>query len=312
MDVLKLYQDYGVQYRTEGHKHCRPGWVNCPCPFCSSTHSHFGYHLGFDLNQEYFYCWRCGPHSIWETIQLLTKVDSFQVSKLLKDYGGKFKVIKRDREEKIGQKQFSFPSNLIPLTPQHKHYLEKRNFDTKYLEKIWKIKSTGKLSLLDKKNYSNRILIPFYWNKVIVSFQGRAANEKNEYKYLACTKEREIIHHKHILYGNQRYWQKTALVIEGVTDVWRMGPESCATLGIKYKMQQVSLLAKYFDNIAIMFDGGEKQALQQAINLAAELKFRGKNAFVIKDLPDGKDPAQLHTKEARYITKQICYSNKYY
>ena len=50
MDVLRLYQDYGVDHLTEGHKHCRDGWVNTPCPFCSGND---GYHLGWNLYDNY-------------------------------------------------------------------------------------------------------------------------------------------------------------------------------------------------------------------------------------------------------------------
>ena len=311
MDIIKLYQDYGVQYRTEGHKHCRPGWVNTPCPFCSTPTSNSGYHLGFDLEREYYYCWRCGPHSIWEAVQQFTKVESFQVSKIVRIYGGKFKLLKQDRDDRIGQKEFIYPSDINDLTRQHARYLKTRGFNPEKLVKEWGLKSTGPVSLLDGKNYGNRIIIPFTWNNMVVTFQGRSPNETNKFKYLACNKEREIIHHKHLLYGNQKHWQETGLVVEGVTDVWRMGPESCATLGIKYKLQQVSLLTKYFKTVAVGYDGGEKQALQQACKLIAELKFRGRNAFLI-DLPTGKDPAQLSEKEAHYITKQICYTKKYY
>lgn len=37
MDIVRLYQDYGVDHRTEGHKHCRPGQclqiINIRCIF---------------------------------------------------------------------------------------------------------------------------------------------------------------------------------------------------------------------------------------------------------------------------------------
>lgn len=26
-DAVSFFQNYGIEYRLEGHKHCRPGWV---------------------------------------------------------------------------------------------------------------------------------------------------------------------------------------------------------------------------------------------------------------------------------------------
>lgn len=26
-DTVSFFQNYGIEYRLEGHKHCRPGWV---------------------------------------------------------------------------------------------------------------------------------------------------------------------------------------------------------------------------------------------------------------------------------------------
>lgn len=46
MDIVRLYHDYGVDHRTEGHKHCRPGWVNTECPFCEGNK---GFHLGWNI-----------------------------------------------------------------------------------------------------------------------------------------------------------------------------------------------------------------------------------------------------------------------
>lgn len=308
MDVIKLYQDFNIPHKTEGHKHCRPGWVNTPCPFCTGNP---GYHLGYDLEENYFYCWRCGRHSIWETVQTLIGIKAFEVTPLLKQYGGSFVKIKKDRESKIGILPFALPSDVKPLSPQHKRYLEGRGFDVDKLERQWSLLSTGPMSMLGQTNYGNRILLPMYWNKQMVTFQTRAVNKENQKKYLACSKDYEVLHHKHILYGDQSKWRDVGLIVEGATDVWRMGPETCATLGIKFKMQQVAILAKRFPMAGVMFDGGEAQARVQAMKLISELRFRRCKAFFV-DIGRPIDPGQLPEKEAKYITKQICYHNKIY
>ena len=57
MKLIQLYQDYNVPFQTEGHKHCRDGWVNTECPFCTGNP---GLHLGATLDGKIFTCWRDG------------------------------------------------------------------------------------------------------------------------------------------------------------------------------------------------------------------------------------------------------------
>ena len=65
MNIEQLYRDFGIPYATEGHKHTRDGWINIACPFCTGN---AGLHLGFHLEDEYYVCWRCGGHSITDTL----------------------------------------------------------------------------------------------------------------------------------------------------------------------------------------------------------------------------------------------------
>ncbi|MFZ2799119.1 MAG: hypothetical protein WAZ30_02760, partial [Syntrophorhabdus sp.] len=84
MDIERLYRDFGVDYASEGHRHARPGWINASCPFCTGNP---GYHLGFDLDGNYYYCWRCGWHPIIQTISKLTNISEPEVRKFIKQYG---------------------------------------------------------------------------------------------------------------------------------------------------------------------------------------------------------------------------------
>jgi len=69
MDLIQLFQDFGVNYATEGFKYCRPGWVNVDCPYCVA-HSP-GPHLGFNLETTHCNCWACGWHPTIPTIAKL-------------------------------------------------------------------------------------------------------------------------------------------------------------------------------------------------------------------------------------------------
>lgn len=304
MDIQQLYQDYSIDYKTEGHKHCRPGWVNTECPWCVGN---AGYHLGYNLQSDIYVCWRCGFHPIAPTVSKLLRISDAEAYSIVKKYGIPIPRRAKEAEVKIRAKAHRFPSGTSPLEDNHKRYLLKRGFDPEYLEKEWRLLGTGPISYLDQGDfqidYKFRILIPFFWDGIQVSFDSRDITGKHISKYIACPGDRELIPHKSILYGKQESWNPDiGICLEGPTDVWRFGPLSFATSGIKYTPAQVRLIAKIFKRVAVCFDGGESQALLQANLLIGELRFRGVDAFRV-DIKE--DPGAMSQKEANYLVKQL-------
>lgn len=300
MDVVQLYQDYNIQAQTEGHKHCRPGWINTECPFCTGNP---GLHLGATLDGKIFYCWRCGIHYPDESIAKLLGINQAQARKIILEYAGVPSIV-QETKFKIHLKAHRFPSNTAEMLEAHRRYLVKRNFDPDYLEKEWNLLGTGVISTLDHTDYSRRIVAPIYWEDKQVTFQARDITGKHPMKYLACMKERELIHHKHIIYLHPEFKGSTIIITEGITDVWRFGRYAGATFGIEYTRQQVRLMAKLFKRVAVCFDD-ESQAIKQAEELIKDLQFRGIDSFRI---PIVGDPGGMDQKEANYIVKQLIYS----
>jgi hypothetical protein len=298
MDIIQLYQDFSVTYQTEGHKHCRPGWINVECPWCSGNP---GLHLGYNIEGNYFVCWRCGSQRVVPTIAKLINLPERETYFIVKKYGLLVPKLSKEPVVKIRVKAHRLPSNTSPLLPHHKKYLEFRNFDPDKLEREWKLLSTGPVSKLDNIDYKHRIIIPFIWNEQQVSFDSRDVTGKDPGRYKACPKDRELIPHKEIIYCNQQYLKDKIICVEGPTDVWRFGKNSGAVSGIKYTPKQVRILAK-FKQVFIVFDP-DPQALFQAEKLKAELKFRGIKTEVIKGL--NTDPGQMLQNDADYLVKQL-------
>ena len=295
MRIIELYQDYNILFKTEG-KNCSPGWVVIKCPFCNDPSEH----LGFSLSENYFRCWRCGWKDIVTTISKLTQINNTSVRKIIKEYGGTIR--KPVDEPKPRFKPFKLPSNTKPLTGTHKAYLQRRGFDAKELEREWGLISTGPASFLDDYEYSHRILAPIYWNGKQVSFQTRTHKGRVIPKYKACHKEREVIHHQEILYGNQEKWQEIGICVEGITDVWRLGPTAFATFGMEVTTKQIEVIAKSFKKVVVIFDN-ESQAQKQADKLVGELQFRGIGAKKITLTKS--DPGTLEQNEVDYLVKMI-------
>ena len=296
MNIVQLYQDFSIPYWTEG-KNVAPGWVGVQCPFCDDKSNH----LGYNLDDGYFVCWRCGGKRLIPTIAKLLNVNEAEARTIVKRYD--LIVPKRTDEPlvKVRAKAFKFPSNTIPLLPHHKKYLEFRNFDPEYLEKEWGLLSTGPISKLDEIDYKHRIIIPFEWDNKIVTFDSRDVTGKDKGRYKACPKERELIPHKSILYGKQECWQKTGVLVEGPTDVWRLGTSSFAVSGIKYTNKQIREIFRIFKRVAVCFDD-DPQARIQANKIVAELKFRGVDAFRV-DIES--DPGSMKQEDANYLVKNL-------
>lgn len=300
MDIIRLYDDYNVDYVTEGHKHARPGWVNTTCPWCTGNP---GYHLGYNEDDNYYFCWRCGWHPISATLAHLIHLTEREVRIIIQQYG--LRLTKRviDPTTETNKLEFALPTGTDILTPSHRRYLIKRNFDPDKLERIWGLQSTGPASRLDGLDYKNRIVIPYYWEGRMVSFDTRSVvtDASHGKRYKACPKEREIIPHKEILYGRQEEWKETGILVEGPTDVWRMGTSSFAVSGIQYTAKQVRLISRTFKRVAVVFDD-DPQAILQADKIVAELKFRGVDAFRV-DI--NGDPGGMSQDEANYLVKII-------
>lgn len=298
-NVEKLLNDFGIPYVSEGHGHATEDWVNIHCPFCSGNPN---YHLGISRTMTGCHCWRCGSHSIVETLHKVLDLPTPEVRRILAKYRHRsFKARKPGIEPRVSIRPLRFPSPHFPLNDFGKQYLSKRGFDPDYITKEWGVLQTGPVSFLDGISYNHRILIPIYWGGKTVSFQSRDITGKSDKRYLTCPMKREEIHHKNILYGKQDKLKHSngIIVVEGVTDVWRLGNNAVATFGTSFKGEQVLELAKLNDKFFIVFDN-EPQAQEQAHKLMIKLRTLGKKVYVKKVK---SDPGNMNQEEAN---KFVC------
>jgi hypothetical protein len=295
MNITQLYTDYNIQTAPPEHRHSRAGWVNTACPYCSGNP---GYHLGFSLSGNYYYCWRCGYHYLYQTLSQLLHTTEDEARTIVQQYGG-VAYTQREPPVHIRRKAHRLPTDTYPMTDQHKKYLKKRGFDPERLEREWMLLGTGPAAQLDGIDFKHRVLAPVIWQGEQVSFQCRDITGKSRLKYLTCPRDRELKHHKHILYGNYN-GQTTGIIVEGITDVWRLGTAAFATFGIEYTQQQMRLISKLFKRTFIIFDP-DPQALKQAEKLTSELKFRNIDAY---NISVDHDPGSMTPSEAEYFIKQ--------
>lgn len=308
IDIIKLYHDHNIDFKTEGNKHCTKGWVNINCPLCNGDSFHLGYCV--DSTSKFagsFVCWRCGGHSTFKVLRQVLK-HGLDIKEIIKRYRvSGYAGPSIQTEIRLIKSTFKYPTDTGPLQNHHRKYLVKRNFNPDYIEQEWGVLGTGPLSTLsyrvgkEKKvlDYRNRLIIPIKWNGKIVSFQGRAITERSKMKYLACPEEREVINLKTIIYGKTDW--KRCVVVEGVTDVWRLGFGAVSLFGIKYTLQQIRVLSK-FEEVFLLFDP-ESQAQAQAKKIQAALNFRGVKVELLDFLET--DPGDMKQDDADHLMSEL-------
>lgn len=310
IDILKLYRDFRVDHHTSGHKHCRTGWAQVPCPFCSGN---VGYHLGYNYGENgkflgAFVCWRCGGHSPAKVISTILNIPKSAAKDILRRYRlSGYSGPSVDTKVNIKRGGFKYPGSTSEMKPHHKKYLSKRRFDPDYLEKEWGLLGTGPIAPLsvrtgrEKKtiDYKSRIIAPIEWDGNVVSFQGRDITNRHKLKYLACPIERELLNLKSILYGKSD--GERCVLVEGITDVWRLGFGALAVFGIKYRLPQIKCLKKY-KKVFLLFDP-DPQAKIQAEKIKNALQFRGVNVHNLEGFDT--DPGDMKQDDANHLMKEL-------
>ena len=284
--------DYNIPYWESGNN-VSPGWINITCPMCGDKSSHGG----INPNGGYYHCWRCGGHALKQIIKTLLNISYFEVEKIIQEYSGisSNQIIKQKLNTNT---ELNLPPEAMKLNYTQKEYLKSRGFNPFHLQSEYKLKATSYFG-----EYAYRIIIPIYLDGKLVSYQGRDYTGKHDLKYKACKKENEIIHHKHIVYNADNCNQDFVILVEGVTDVWRLGDNTAALFGISYTIQQIEFIKNRWKRVCIFFDS-EIQAQEKANKLGASLSGMGIDVQ-IAHFPNIDDPGNLNDKEAMNIKNQI-------
>lgn len=299
-DALKFLRAYRIPHTTEGNR-ARRGWVQISCPFCGGGER--GWDLGISLIDGRCSCWRCRGKHVVQVIRALLRCSAEEAEKIYKQHLVRT-VIHDDRPavQTPVSTSLKLPSGCEPLCglDRHKNYLLRRNFDPDLLERFYGLRGTGPTG-----DYKHRIIAPITLDGRLVSYQGRDITGKVEKdrRYKACAMKDEIIHHKKILYGLDLATGTSCVVVEGITDKWRLGPGAVATFGTGFKEEQAALLYKRFRRIFVLFDP-EPQAQAVAQQLGDFLANMGREV-VFPDLETDLDPGDLSQDDANAVMREL-------
>jgi len=293
-DIRAWLDDRSVRYSREG-KNVSPGWIGIKCPWCGDSSNH----LGLNLKGKFINCWRCGKKG--DIITLIRELEqcSFNRAKaIIEEFQDRtFDVLRQDIQKRHATGEILPKEATAEFPGLHFNYLRKRNFDPNII-----IPKYGLLACGNTGDWKFRIIAPVFQDGKIVNFTARDVTGESRSKYKHCSNDRAIVSMKECLY-NLDSVRSTVLVVEGVTDVWRMGDGCVATMGIEWTQAQVRLLRERgIKRVFVLFDA-EAQAQRQAEKLAAQLSVFVPEVGVL-GIPGG-DPGELDERAVREIRGRV-------
>jgi len=295
MDILRFLKDYHIKYSDRGSK-ITDGWIGVDCPFCDGNN----YHLGFHMSSGAVSCWSCGKHSHIAFIKALLNCSLSKAIEIKKEYETNryhYNDSELESHTTIHADVCLLPTGCERLSKRAKEYLIERSFNPNTLEDVWNLKSTDAFG-----DYKFRIIAPIIVDDIMVSYQGRDYTGKSDLKYKACKSENEVRNHQTVVYGSNLVKGESCIVVEGITDVWRLGPGAVCCFGIDFTLAQVNFISNRFKNVFVLFDA-EEQAQKQARGLATLLNARGIEVDIL-ELESG-DPGEMNQRDADNLIKEL-------
>jgi DNA primase len=295
-DIERYLSHMGIPFDTSG-KNIQTGWLAISCPWCGDPSNH----LGINPHTMGINCWRCpAKGTIISLIMQLERIPLSAVESRIEKFSTReISTLQRslpDSRMTEDIQQIKLPSqSQLSFSDFHAEYLVKRGFDTHTLTSKYGLQFTGPLG-----NYRMRMVVPIYMDHKAISFTTRDVTGKAHIPWLHGKPEHVVISPKECLYNIDTV-RDIALVVEGVTDVWRLGDGAVATFGDKYTKRQVYML-RGARRVIVMYDA-EEEAQANASKLAYDL-----SPFVSDvhqfELDHG-DPGDLSESDVQSIRAEI-------
>jgi len=240
-------------------------------------------HYGINLHSLYGNCWRCGGHGLAFALSKSTGRASYP--EIVKALG---KAAPIGKAENTHEGVYTPPRGVCEMLPAHRNYLKQRHFDPDKIARLWDVEGIGIASKLQW-----RLFIPIIENGVRISWTTRTIGDSKT-RYVSASLAEEALPHGQALYGLD-YVRNACIIVEGPTDVWRLGPGTVGTFGTAFNNQQIRRLAK-IPVRAICFD---RAATAEAERLCDRLSIFPGDTYVVE--LDSEDPGDANFREIRKI-----------
>jgi hypothetical protein len=269
------------------------------CPFCSDTRKRLWVNHRFSeypwlahcFNETYCLSGHDGRPRRQRLFQML-----FDCNRPFK-----LKIAFGDAPEDQVPHEVDLPGEIIPLPRLHwthpaNQYLRDRGYDVTELDRMYGV---GYCQEAEQTYWplSGRIFIPVVMRGELVGWQGRWPQDLNwkqtrtpKYYNLRGMPKRRMLYN----FDNAKHYS-TVVLVEGVTDVWSVGPMAVSLLGSELTSAQSDLLCEVWrgGTCVVMLDGDAQENNEiMTRELSTRFGDRGGRAFSLR-LPPDKDPGDL-------------------
>jgi len=309
IDIKAILDEFGVDYKKSGKNVGSNDW-NVDCPYCGADK-----HLGINVKNGRVFCWVCefvdaktivnGEEKNPSLIDVLSEITGerwIDIKRVLDDNGWEEyypKMKSNDSPETVCKFPDGWYEFGSPGSEKAEEYLSKRGFGQDIIDKYNLViaPSTG--------YYANRIIIPVFFEEKIVAFTGRDyTGRQNRYKHSTVKNSSKRMSELLYNYDTARNFSHLYL-LEGPTDVWKMGDDSVAVFRSHLSTEQRRLLINLrLNSITIIFD---PLATMRAYMAAEDLRpFISKVKVIrlegIRDVGDmSRDEVLEHEIKSRYF-----------
>lgn len=308
-DVVAYLEDKSIPFWTHG-RNVQKGWIGMTCLFCGDHYHSGNNHLGINKNTKMYYCWICRQKGsvtdIIEVIEECSKTEAFRIVSQYMTYEHIEEYHNEDNTKFIDNlynslnRSTKLPKEILPHFPKtHLKYLKSRRFNPEEIIPQYNLFATT-VSI----KYKQRIVIPVFAENNLLTFTTRDITGIVENKYRSQSSKDAIVPIKYCLYNIDRVDYKGKVVlVEGVTDVWRIGKSAVAVFGVNWKDEQLFWLKKKMVKEAFVLFDSESNAQKNADKLGIALQTFVNHVEIIK-LDDG-DPADMSDSDVKYLKKEI-------
>lgn len=291
VDIREVLDEIEVFY-TEHGKNVSYGWIGTECPWCDDSSNH----LGICLASPVVSCFKCGKKGNYISF----------ISEILGSMGKALEVLQSNcprelktciYDRKSRASHVSLPKNAKKNPSKyHAGYLNYRNFNYQDLCGLYNLHFVGPVG-----DWKNRIIVPILRNYRLVTFTSIDISDETFIRYKHLSIEESIYHAKEVLFGIEHTNKQVCVLVEGLMDMFRIGPGCVCAFGTKVTSDQKKILSQ-FGKVVIAFDGDDA-GRENADTLASDLCIF--TDVEVLDLPEGDDPDKLCPDDVKFIRSKI-------
>jgi len=260
------------------------------CPYCK----HHKKKLSINVEKNFFKCWVCDVHGR-SIRRIIRRFGSFQQLQLWDSLNNKEDISSFDRLfEQLAPEEtqrISLPEEFVTLTgrsipPSAKHvtsYLSNRDISREDMIR-WKI------GFCVRGEYQGRIIVPSFDEEGYVNYFVARSYDRNWKKYLNPPLSKDIIFNH--LYLD---WDSDIVVVEGVFDAIKAGPNSIPLLGSTLR-EESKLFQEIIKKDASVFIALDSDAQTKSNKLISKLLMYGVEIYKI-DTSGYNDVGEMSKEE---------------